>query len=169
MAGIESDGELGEPALPPAALGANPFSPVAAASGNEQRLVQVLENLTTLVANQAAPREQGIRGRDLAKVLKAPEAFRPKDRDAELAQWTSWSWELEQYLLCLDRSFGAELQTIRRKPNTEIVMTDLTADEADRSRLLYGILAGLLHDKGKRLLKSVQHNNGFEAYRPIGS
>ena len=48
-------------------------------------------------------------------------------------------------------------------------MTDLTADEADRSRLLYGILAGLLHDKGKRLLKSVQHNNGFEAYRPIGS
>ena len=109
MAGIESDGELGEPALPPAALGANPFSPVAAASGNEQRLVQVLENLTTLVANQAAPREQGIRGRDLAKVLKAPEAFRPKDRDAELAQWTSWSWELEQYLLCLDRSFGAEL------------------------------------------------------------
>ena len=44
-------------------------------------------------------------------------------------------------------------------------MTDLTADEADRSRLLYGILAGLLHDKGKRLLKSVQHNNGFDAYR----
>ena len=79
MAEIESDDELGEPALPPAALGANPFSPVAAASGNEQRLVQVLENLTTLVANQAAPREQGIRGRDLAKVLKAPEAFRPKD------------------------------------------------------------------------------------------
>ena len=165
MAEIESDDELGEPALPPAALGANPFSPVSAAGGNEQRLVQVLENLTTLVANQAAPREQGIRGRDLAKVLKAPEAFRPKDRDAELAQWTSWSWELEQDLLCLDRSFGAELQTIRRKPNTEIVMTDLTADEADRSRLLYGILAGLLHDKGKRLLKSVQHNNGFEAYR----
>ena len=60
--------------------------------------------------------------------------------------------------------FGAELQTIRRSPNAAIVMTDLTDDEADRSRLLYGILAGLLRDKGKRLLKSVQQNNGFEAY-----
>ena len=30
--------------------------------------------------------------------------------------------------------FGAELQTIRRSPNAAIVMTDLTDDEADRSR-----------------------------------
>ena len=84
---IDSDLELGEPVLPAAALGANPLSPVMSqAGGNEQRLVQVLESLTTLVAKQAAPRDQGIRGSDLAKVLKAPEAFRPKDRDAELAQ-----------------------------------------------------------------------------------
>ena len=40
----------------------------------------VLENLTTLVANSAAStKDQSIKGRDLAKVLKAPEPFKPKD------------------------------------------------------------------------------------------
>ena len=169
-----SDEELGEPvgpALPAGpAMPGNPFSPVSAAGMpgtlNEQRLMTVLENLTTLVSSSSSgAREQSIRGRDLAKVLKAPEPFRPKDRDAELSSWTNWSWELEQYLSCLDRSFGAELQTIRRRPNNPIVLASLTAEEADRSRLLYGVLAGLLHDKGKRMLKSLKDNNGYEAYR----
>ena len=79
--------------------------------------------------------------------------------------WANWSWELEQYLGCLDRSFANELQTIRRNPNNPIVLSTLTPEEADRSRLLYGVLAGLLHDKGKRMLKSLSDSNGFEAYR----
>ncbi|CAE7034980.1 unnamed protein product [Symbiodinium sp. CCMP2592] len=164
----DSDEELGAPAgafVPPG----NPFSPASAASRappNEERLMQVLENLTTLVSNNtAAPREQAIRGRDLAKVLKAPEPFRRKDRDAELSLWANWSWELEQYLSCLDRAFGVELQTIRRRPANPIALASLTEAEADRSRLLYGVLAGLLHDKGKRVLKSLTDANGFEAYR----
>ncbi|CAE7214928.1 unnamed protein product [Symbiodinium sp. CCMP2592] len=164
----DSDEELGAPAgafVPPG----NPFSPASAASRappNEERLMQVLENLTILVSNNtAAPREQAIRGRDLAKVLKAPEPFRPKDRDAELSLWANWSWELEQYLSCLDRAFGVELQTIRRRPANPIAHASWTEAEADRSRLLYGVLAGLLHDKGKRVLKSLTDANGFEAYR----
>ena len=34
-----------------------------------------------------------------------------------------------------------------------------------RSRLLYGMLNGLLHKRGRRLLRSVQNQNGYEAWR----
>ena len=159
----------------------NPFaptSPTAAASGapgeassgrvNEGRLLQVLESLTTLVQSQAQSSASAdapqIRGRDLTKVLRPPDPFKPKDRDGELSLWASWSWDLEQYWGCLDKNFAADLQMIRRKPAIPIMMHMLEPDRADRSRLLYGILAGLLHERGKRLLKSVKESNGYEAY-----
>ena len=162
----------------------NPFaptSPTAAASGapgeassgrvNEGRLLQVLESLTTLVQSQAQSSASAdapqIRGRDLTKVLRPPDPFKPKDRDGELSLWASWSWDLEQYLGCLDKNFAADLQMIRRKPAIPIMMHMLEPDRADRSRLLYGILAGLLHERGKRLLKSVKESNGYEAYRML--
>ena len=42
----------------------------------------------------------------------------------------------------------------------------LTGDATrNRARLLYGLLNGLLNEKGKRLLRSVTEQNGFEAWR----
>ena len=46
------------------------------------------------------------------------------------------------------------------------MMHMLEPERADRSRLLYGILAGLLHGRGKRL-KSVKESNGYEAYEML--
>ena len=106
--------------------GANPFSPTGAggaASSNEGRLMQVLEMMAgvtrdqqTAAAARAASKEP-IRAKDIAKVVKGPEPFTPTTRDAELAQWGNWSWELEQWLACIDegrvllqtsRNFAAE-------------------------------------------------------------
>ena len=46
-------------------------------------------------------------------------------------------------------------------------MKDMTEDTRERSRVLYGVLAGLLHDKGKRFLRTIVDHNGYEAYRQI--
>ena len=110
---------------------------------------------------QGAPQ---IRGRDLAKVLRPPDPFKPKDRDGVGPRGPgilSNTWDV------WDKNFAADLQMIRRKPAIPIMMHMLEPERADRSRLLYGILAGLLHERGKRLLKSVKESNGYEAYEML--
>ena len=180
MAGLQdsSDSELGVPGQ--ASQPANPFSPVspAGAAGspmnatNEQRLMQVLESVTLLLQTQTAARESSsskpmLSGKDLARVIKQPEAFDPRDREAELAKWPGWSWQFEQWLTCIHSEFASDIHRIRANMNVPIVQTTLTADERDRSRLLFGIVAGLLHEKGCRMLKTISESNGFEAYRRL--
>ena len=46
-------------------------------------------------------------------------------------------------------------------------MTDMNEETASRSNLLYSLLAGILHERGIQILKTVQDLNGFEAYRLI--
>ena len=60
--------------------------------------------------------------------------------------------------------FGSD---IRANMNTPIVQATLTTNERDKSRLLFGILAGLLHEKRCRMLKTIAESNGFEAYRRL--
>ncbi|OLP82603.1 hypothetical protein AK812_SmicGene36733 [Symbiodinium microadriaticum] len=155
----------------------NPFSPTAnAAAANEQRLMQVLESVTLLLQNQAAASAATtgstsvtpvITGKDLSKIIKQPEAFHPKDRDAELSMWPAWSWQFEQWLGCVHKDFVADISRIRANLNVPIVQTALTMDEAERSRLLFGTLAGLLHEKGCRMLRTIPLSCGFEGYRRL--
>ena len=42
-------------------------------------------------------------------------------------------------------------------------MTDMNEETASRSNLLYSLLAGILHERGIQILKTVQDLNGFEA------
>ncbi|CAE7938023.1 unnamed protein product, partial [Symbiodinium necroappetens] len=46
-------------------------------------------------------------------------------------------------------------------------MASLGKEDADRSRLLYTILASLLNEKNKRMLRSIPLQNGFEGYRRL--
>ena len=189
MAGLDSDDDELEQDVPGAA---NPFSPLSPSmnvpgplpfqanvggspqvtQGNEQRLMQVLESVTLLLQNQihgsgSSSSSSTLSGKDLAKVLKAPERFSATSREAELAQWPNWSWSFEQWLCCVQREFFQDLRIIRVSMSTPIRMPALTVDEADRSRLMFGILSGMLHEKGQRLLRSIPDCNGFEAYRQL--
>ncbi|CAE7534628.1 GIP [Symbiodinium sp. CCMP2592] len=93
---------------------------------------------------------------DLTKVLPKPDPFRPTTRDEEFAQWPQWSWTFEQYLSCLEPEF---------RQQTAVILSSLDESAKRRSRLLYGMLNGLLYERGRRLLRSVQDQNGFEAWR----
>ena len=156
--------------------GANPFSPTGAggaAGSNEGRLMQVLEMMAGVMRDQqtaAAARansKEPIRAKDIAKVVKGPEPFTPTTRDAELAQWGNWSWELEQWLACIDEGFTANIKELRSRIGDSVDMASLGKEDADRSRLLYTILASLLNEKNKRMLRSVPLQNGFEGYRRL--
>ena len=108
----------------------------------------------------------GISSRDLLKVLKPPEPYRPENRDQELAQWRTWSWELEQYLSAVDAGFSVDFAQVRAT-RTPILMDSLTVEQRNRSALLYSLLVSLLHEKGKQLLKTIRQNSGFESYRQL--
>ena len=173
MGDIDSS-DLDDPAQGTAAAAQNPFSPVAGASNNEGRLMQVLEMMAGVLRDQqtasaarAANSKEPIRAKAIAKVVKGPEPFTPTTRDAELAQWGNWSWELEQWLACIDEGFTANIKELRSRTHDVVDMSTLAKEDADRSRLLYTILASLLNEKNKRMLRSIPDQNGFEGYRRL--
>ncbi|CAE7302273.1 unnamed protein product [Symbiodinium sp. KB8] len=109
----------------------------------------------------------GLAAKDLSKVLKHPTSFSCQTRDEELVKWPAWAWEFEQYLGTLDKSFQVDFKRLKDNAKTVVDFSVLTEAEKDRSRIMYGLLASLLNDRLKRLLKTVSDNNGYEAYRLI--
>ena len=101
---------------------------------------------------------------DLSRIIPKPDPFKATTRDDELAAWPSWAWAVEQYLACLDAAYSTELRDYGKQ--AEPVNLALASEATrNRARLLYGLLNGLMHEKGKRLLRSVTEQNGYEAWR----
>ena len=123
----------------------------------------VQQLLSAQVAPQSSYEERGLQGRDLARVLKQPNVFNPSTREEELSMWKSWSWELEQYLGALDNGFTEDFLAMK-SVDSDILMDSMDAPVRQRGVLLYSVLAGLLHEKGKQVLKSVEPQNGYEGY-----
>ena len=46
---------------------------------------------------------------DWYKVLPKPSKFEPKDREAELSGFRDWWWQVEQYIVAVDGSYGQDL------------------------------------------------------------
>ena len=74
---------------------------------------------------------------------------------------------MEAWLGTLDNGFAQAMDLIRAQGSMEIEMATLSEKDKERSQLLFGILSGLLHERGKRLLRSIKDRNGYEAYRAL--
>ena len=103
------------------------------------------------------------------KVLPKPSVFEPRDREAELATFRDWWWQVEQYILAVDAKYGHDLQTIRSKLDDEIPLVEQNIEQTRRSAFLYGLLASLLRGRPLLLLKGLNramdwrlHANYFE-------
>ena len=162
------DSNPGLPSLPVQQAG--PASP----THGEAQLLNILagaqENqrvLAELLRQQRESPFEGLKGKDLARVLQAPSAFDARNRDEELARWANWSWQLEAWLGTLDNGFAQAMDLIRAQGSMEIEMATLSEKDKERSQLLFGILSGLLHERGKRLLRFIKDRNGYEAYRAL--
>ena len=141
---------------------------------NQQMLTQMMQQQQQQQAQAASSSSSGsahvgLGAKDLSKVIKHPPVFSCKNRDEELVRWPSRSWEFEQYLITLDKEFQKEFQYIKDNPKKPLPVTAHTAEEADRSRVVYGLLASRLNERLKRVLKTIPSTNGFEAYRQISA
>ena len=101
------------------------------------------------------------------KVLPKPSCFEPKDREAELATFRDWWWQVEQYMLAVDANYGHDLQTIRSKLDEEISLVEQSIEQTRRSAFLYGLLASLLKNRPLLLLKGIEQGSGLEAVRQL--
>ena len=139
---------------------------LASLQQNQQAILQMMRDQSDQRAHAQSSLES-LRGKDLSKVLNAPSPFEAKTRDEELARWANWSWGLESWIITLDHGFAAGIDLIKAQGSNEIKMSSLSLKDQERSQLMFGILSGLLHERGKRLLRSIADRNGYEAYRSL--
>ena len=146
----EDDPELFEPTSPGATAGEQQLlSILQSVQATQAAMAQIIANQHQQSASSSSSYpDQPLRGKDLARLIKQPSPFRAVTRDDELSGWGQWSWELEQWLVCIDAGFSSDLATIRGR-KLPILVSDMSAQMAERSRILYTVLAGLLHDKGR--------------------
>ena len=161
-------------------------SPTSAADGGElsgsqiaMRMVQAAEaavaaaNAASTAINSLTSSSTGTGGAtgttkaEWYKVLPKPSCFEPKDREAELATFRDWWWQVEQYMLAVDANYGHDLQTIRSKLDEEIPLVEQSIGQTRRSAFLYGLLASLLKNRPLLLLKGIEQGNGLEAARQL--
>ena len=161
-------------------------SPTSAADGGElsgsqiaMRMLQAAEaavaaaNAASTAINSLTSSSTGTGGAtgttktEWYKVLPKPSCFEPKDREAELATFRDWWWQVEQYMLAVDANYGHDLQTIRSKLDEEIPLVEQSIEQTRRSAFLYGLLASLLKNRPLSLLKGIEQGNGLEAVRQL--
>ena len=138
---------------------------------NMQEFIRVSTEMSAGMHQAAQRMEQasgakttGLDPRDMGKLLTRPERFVARDRDEELAKWRNWAWSLEQWLVAMDEGFELDFE-VSKKEKEPLAIDSMTPDTRRRSQQLYSLLVGLLHDRGRALLRSTPNSNGFEAYR----
>ena len=137
-----------------------------AATAAAQAAAAALGNLSTSSSSQTG--STGTDGKpEWYKVLPKPGVFEPKDREAELATFRDWWWQVEQYIMAVDAKYGHDLQTIRSKLDEEIPLVEQNMEMTRRSAFLYGLLASLLRNRPLLLLKGIEQGNGLEAVRQL--
>ena len=131
------------------------------------RMIQAAESAATaaqaatqavaaLTANAVGSQSTNSGKPEWYKVLPKPSTFEPKDREAELSGFRDWWWQVEQYIVAVDSSYGQDLLYIRSHLDEEMPLVEQDPEKTRRSGFLYGLLASLL-----------KQGNGMEAVRQL--
>ena len=142
------------------------------------RMIQAAESAATaaqaatqavaaLTANAVGSQSTNSGKPEWYKVLPKPSTFEPKDREAELSGFRDWWWQVEQYIVAVDSSYGQDLLYIRSHLDEEMPLVEQDPEKTRRSGFLYGLLASLLKQRPLMLLKGIEQGNGMEAVRQL--
>ena len=63
------------------------------------------------------------------KVLPKPSTFEPKDREAELSGFRDWWWQVEQYIVAVDSSYGQDLLYICSHLDEKMSLVEQDSEE----------------------------------------
>ena len=105
-------------------------------------------------------------GESWAKHLKAPEAWKPQNREEELVQWRDFRFQLINWLAAIDSAYVSEIQTITSSVDSPREISSMAEDTRNRSYKLFSVLCGLLRGRPLALLKQFEESrNGYEGLR----
>ena len=79
--------------------------------------------------------------------------------------WQDWAWTFKQWVLAVNPEIHTGLEEIEKDLTTERVEDTMTRDAVAQGKQLYSMLTTLLRECPLNLLKSVEGNNGYEAWR----
>ena len=96
-----------------------------------------------------------------------PKPFDHKDGDMESKEWQEYKFLLVNYLSAIGPCFAAELEEVGVNRNDELAPEDMAPAVADRSILLYTLLASLMRNRALGVVRSTPRKNGFEAWRKL--
>ena len=98
--------------------------------------------------------------------IKAPDAFKAETRSEELQKWQDWKFAFENFIGMIDSQLLKDMKNVE-KTATEIKMSSLNEEVKPRSEKLYSMLSMLMKNRPLRLVRGVQEQNGFEAWRVL--
>ena len=127
--------------------------PLAIMADESLRLVAAaLERLTS---NQAA---QG-----WSRHLKAPDLFKPENRDAELKTLGDWKFSFVNYIKGVDPSMAQNMDMVEKNVNDTYDMENMTDENKGKSVRLYSLLTSYLRLRPLKLIRHITNENGFAA------
>lgn len=100
------------------------------------------------------------------KHIKTPETFKPESRGEELGKWQDWRFAFENFIRILDDGMLTEM-TVATESEKEIQMVSITLEQQKRAEKLYSLLSMLMRNRPQRLVRGVQDQNGYEAWRVL--
>ena len=101
-----------------------------------------------------------------SKHVRAPELFKPDNRQDELRGWEDWRFAFENFVGCIDGELLREMQDAPQATRP-LNPTTWAPDRRDRSEKLYSLLCQLMRNRPLHLVRGVPDHNGLEAWRVL--
>ena len=105
--------------------------------------------------------------KDLLRILAKPDVFKPETRQEEVDRWPDFKFQLQNLLVAMDPAYADELEEVEARGAGEIDVGRMEANTLARSRRLYTLLGSYVKGRALRIVRQVNAQNGYEAYRQL--
>ena len=108
---------------------------------------------------------------EASKVVQCPKEFGCVTSSDDQALWSDFAFSFRHWLFFADPAYEPYFKHIEDNPGLTVTFVDTAVVNAskERSRKLFLILGGILKHRPLKILRQVQHQNGFKAWRQLSA
>ena len=108
---------------------------------------------------------------EASKVVQCPKEFGCVTSSDDQALWSDFAFSFRHWLFFADPAYEPYFKHIEDNPGLTVTFADTAVVNAskERSRKLFLILGGILKHRPLKILRQVQHQNGFKAWRQLSA
>ena len=99
--------------------------------------------------------------------MKAPDLFKPENRDAELKSWGDWKFSFVNYIKGVDPSMAQNMDMVEKNVSDTYDMESMTDENKGKSVRLYSLLTSYLRLRPLKLIRHIKNENGFAAWQVL--